>query len=382
MRDANEVISIFTDIKADPVKYLQSLKDVSGKKIIGCMPMYLPEEMIYASGMHPTYVPGRAERITLGSKHLQQFFCGYARAVVDAALKGDLDFLDGMLFQDTCHTLRPVFDIIAANHPYSFMRRINMPVVLSRPQAKPFFTQELRLLKRDLEGFAGKEISEKELKEAIYVYNENRELLKKIYTLRRSRPELIRAREMVSIVFASMIMPKTDHNLLLRKLLASISERTPPLKDQRIRVVLTGSLCEEPLDYLLDLIEELGGIVVDDDLFTGSRYFLNTVPLLTDPVESLVSAYINMGLPCPTRINGNRKLGKYVLDLARRSKADAIIIVMVKFCEAHDYAYPQMKQFFEEAKMPHLVLKTQHESTSIEQIKTRLQAFFELQRGR
>jgi benzoyl-CoA reductase/2-hydroxyglutaryl-CoA dehydratase subunit BcrC/BadD/HgdB len=141
---------------------------------------------------------------------------------------------------------------------------------------------------------------------------------------------------------------------------------------------LTGSLCESPPERLLELVESVGGLVVDDDLYVGSRYFLNLVPDAANPLEALADAYLNMVCPCPTRIYPRLALGDYLVEKAARAGAKGIVVLIVKYCEAHNYTYPHMRRRFEAAGIPHLKIETEHETVALEQAKTRLQAFVEM----
>jgi benzoyl-CoA reductase subunit C len=379
-REAGNILNGLNNLVKDPYGGLNEWKAVHKKKIIACMPMQIPEEIIHAAGALPVVIPESREPITIASKHIQNFFCGYARSVIDVVLKGKLDFLDGMVFQDTCHTMRPIFDIINANHPFPYMQRIFMPLALQKSQAKPFLLGELKRFKTNVEKFIECEISDEALQNSIDTYNENRGLMAGLYDIRRDRPEIMTAREIVTINMAGMLMPKEEHSALLKTLVPALRERKPPIDnaDDRTRLVMTGSLCEAPPDELLDLTEQLGGIVVDDDLYTGSRYFLTKVSLCEDPVEGLADAYLQMVSPCPTRIYPKLELGPYLVNIVKKANAKGLIIVMVKFCEAHDYTYPHMRRHLDAAGIPYLMIKTEHGTTSVEQLKTRLQAFLEI----
>jgi benzoyl-CoA reductase subunit C len=383
-KEAENILSVFRKLVKDPYDGLSEWKTKRKKRIVACMPMQIPEEIVHAAGALPIVIPEGKEPVTLASKHLQNFFCGYARSVIDVTLKRKLDFLDGMVFQDTCHTMRPIFDIINANHRFAYMQRIFMPLALQKPQAKPFLLEELKRFKTSMERFMDCEISKQALQNSIDIYNENKELMAHLYDLRRDRPEIMTAREMVTVNVASMLMPKEEHSALLKILIPALDEKNPPVEnaEDRIRLVISGSLCEAPPDELLDLTEELGGIVVDDDLYTGSRYFLTKIPLSQDPIEALADAYLRMVSPCPTRIYPKLELGPYLVNMVKRASAKGLIIVMVKFCEAHDYTYPHMRRHLDPAGVPYLMIKTEHGTTSVEQLKTRLQAFLEIVGGR
>jgi benzoyl-CoA reductase subunit C len=381
---ADDILNTVREIAGNPFKTLRNWKESNGRKIIGCMPMQIPEEIIHAAGALPVVMPEGDEPVTAASKHIQYFFCGYARSVIDVVLKGKLDCLDGLVTQDTCHTMRPLFDIIEANRPFHYMRRVFMPVALAKKQAKPFLLGELERFKASVGDFVGKEIDDEALRMSVDIYNENRDLMTRLYDLRRQRPGLLTLREMLDVTLAGMLMPKEDHNDLLRRLLSALADRNPPIPDvnKRVRLVLTGSLCEAPPVELLALTEDLGGIVVDDDLYTGSRYFLTRVPSLPNPIEALAEAYLHMTAPCPTRIYPEMRLGPYLVDRVKRAQAKGLIIILVKYCEAHDYTYPHMRRHLDPAGIPYLMIKTEHETSSVEQMKTRLQAFFEIIRGR
>jgi benzoyl-CoA reductase/2-hydroxyglutaryl-CoA dehydratase subunit BcrC/BadD/HgdB len=208
--------------------------------------------------------------------------------------------------------------------------------------------------------------------------------MKRLYDLRQQTPEVITAKEMLAVTVASMLMPKEEHSELLKKLIPVLNKRKPPIGDvkNKVRLVLTGSLCEPPSADFLDHVEEMGGIVVEDDLYTGSRYFLSKGPTLQNPIEALAEAYLQMVSPCPTRIYSELKLGQYLVNMVKRVNAKGIIIFLVKFCEAHDYTYPHMRRHLDPARIPYLMVKTEHETTSVEQTETRLQAFLEMVRGR
>ena len=58
-------------------------------------------------------------------------------------------------------------------------------------------------------------------------------------------------------------------------------------RDDRVRVHLSAHLCHAPKGELLDLIEDSGAIVVDDDLFDGRRYVSTDVAETGDPIEAI-----------------------------------------------------------------------------------------------
>ena len=83
-------------------------------------------------------------------------------------------------------------------------------------------------------------------------------------------------------------------------------------------------------------------------------------------------------MPCPTRVDQNADWETYLLDAMAKSKADGMIVLMAKFCEPHMYYYPEIKEAFEAKGVPHLLIETEHETTALEGIRTRVETFLEI----
>ena len=64
--------------------------------------------------------------------------------------------------------------------------------------------------------------------------------------------------------------------------------------------MISGSFCDIPEVDILDMVEDLGAIVVDDDLYVGRRYFQTLVNEQEEPLSALVRRYIE-DVPCPTK---------------------------------------------------------------------------------
>ena len=67
-------------------------------------------------------------------------------------------------------------------------------------------------------------------------------------------------------------------------------------------------------------------------------------------------------MPCPTRLDPKTDWDGWLLDKARASGAQGLIVLLAKFCEPHYFYYPRIKKTFESAGFPHLLLETEHET--------------------
>ena len=153
---------------------------------------------------------------------------------------------------------------------------------------------------------------------------------------------------------------------------------------ERLRVFLSGHLCHAPKPAVLDLFEQCGCTVVDDDLYHGFRFIFADVAETGSPIEALSSWYLERSkkVPCPTRAVKGLDWEQYLLTAVERSRAQGLIILMAKFCEPHMFFYPEIKEAFEKHGIPHLLVETEHEGMALESLKTRVEAFVEIAKRR
>ncbi len=239
---------------SDPFRALSQWKRANDSKIIGCAPMHFPEELVHAAGMLPVVLWEDEERISEGDAHVQPFFCGFVRSIVDSAVKGKLSFLDGIVFPDVCLQLRNIPRIIQMNGGPPFIRSLFTPPVLSKRSSRAYFIEEMENFRSDLEAFGGRPVTESDINDSIALYNKNRSLLRELSRLRTEKPGVVGLAEMLRAVVSGMRMPKEQHNQLLDKLVPEIGQRESVTLDG-VRLVISGGMCQAPKMAVLDLIE-------------------------------------------------------------------------------------------------------------------------------
>ena len=366
-------------VAAGPYQRAREWKEATGGKVVGCCPMHFPEELVVAAGMLPIVLQESDEPVTEGYAHLYPFFCGFTRSAVDVAVKGKLSLFDAFIFPDTCLQVRALAHIFRKNLPKTRVEFIQFPTDLRGPHTREEMTTRLDKMVSTLENLAGQTISRSSLNQAIELFNQDRAVLRQLYDLRRERPGLLRAQEVMGVVKASMLMPREEHLGLTQELVKELAAKKPA-RGTKVRLMVSGHLCQAPKVDLLDLIEDLGGEVVEDDLYTGYRYIATDAQRDGNPIGALADKYIDMVVPCPTRSDPVNDWRDYMLKAVKKSGAQGVVSFLVKFCEPHIFFYPDLRVALAEAGIPHLLLETEHEVVSLEGAKTRLQAFMEMLR--
>jgi bzd-type benzoyl-CoA reductase N subunit len=363
----------FRNIVKNRTAYLRDLKQGTGKRIFGYFCTYAPEELLHAAGIHSVRLFGGADDITQADTLIQSFVCPFVRGVLDMALRGGYDYLDGIVHAYTCDATCGLFGIWQRNIKTDFAYTFSPPYFDSDSSLQ-YMVRELAKLKQALEKFTGSPISDDDLLRSIEVINNKRRVLKRLYAIRASNPSPIAGSDTLDVVLAGSLMAPEQFvdavESLIPRLLAPMACGRDPH-----RVYISGSELHD--QDILKVIEEAGAAVVGDDLCTGSRNFHDLVEVSGDPLGALARRYIGRS-PCPSRLPVRRRL-QFILDGIRESRAESLIFIVQKFCDPHLAEQPLLSAWLKESGIPNMVIETEHRvGPSREQIRTRVQGFLEM----
>ncbi len=354
-----------------------------GKKIIGYFCCYPPLELLTASNMVPYRITGSVrEPVTVADAYMEIIVCPYVRSSFDLAMKGRYDFLDGFVFPHTCDAVDRMRNVWKYYLKPAYFHYINVPHMV-HPPSYDFFKTELVAFKRSIEEFSGRGISLASLREAIDLHNENRSLVRQLYELRKKDPPLLSGTEMTEIIVAAMSIPIGECNDMVRRVIDEVHNRRHPPQGRGARVLVYGSEIDN-IDFI-QLIEECGANVVIDDLCLGTRYYWYDVERTADPLDGLVARYLDK-IPCPrtykdfpgtTSADLDNRFG-HILKFARDFNVNGAILYILRFCDAHEFDAPDVRDYLLEAGLKVLHLEDDYSVGSIMQLRTRIQAFLEM----
>jgi benzoyl-CoA reductase/2-hydroxyglutaryl-CoA dehydratase subunit BcrC/BadD/HgdB len=300
--------------------------------------------------------------------------CHPVQGNFDQALRGEMDYVDGLVFADICEQAKRASSLWRLYHTVPYRFNFLFPHVLNSPAASQYMLKELGRFKRSLEGFSEREITAAALGQSIALYNRTRQLLAQLYQRRRQAPGSFTVAEVAQVMAAAQTMPKEEFNPLLESYLAS--KDTSAGADDRVPLLVACNQCEDLEPGMAEVVDAAGALVVDDDLYPGYRYFAITVPQDGDPMEALAQAHFSTP-PCPTRHTPPHDWGQHMIDRARSSGAKGVVLLLQQFCEIHYFEYPLVKDRFAQEGVPLLLLETDH-SGAAARVKTRPEAFLEM----
>lgn len=366
----NEFTDFVRGVSQDPVGQIKGYVG-QGRKVVGYMCSYVPEELLYAAGLLPVRLLGRASQISKADKHLQSYCCSHVRGFLEDFLNGDYKDLSGVLFANTCDTMQGFYDIFKLNFPDVFVQNLNFPNRLDTESAFKFASDGLKIFKDGIEKFTGAKILPDALKDAVEVYNKNRELMGKLYDIHAKNPDAFPSAVLLQATLASMFMDKRDMNPKLEEFVKVAAAAPGPAKARK-KIILVGSVNTNVDVY--NLLDEFGATVADDDLCTGRRYFEGLVESPTE--EGVLKRYFERN-NCACKHKSNTSRGDYVLKMVKDREASGVIFLLLKFCDPHAFDYPYMKNMLEKAGVRNHLVEFEMTSENSGQMRTKIQAFAE-----
>ena len=235
------IVKEFSAVAANPKGQLKAYKD-AGKKCIGVMPYYAPEELVYAAGMMPFGMWGsNSKTIQRAKEYCATFYCTIAQLDLEMLLDGTMDLLDGVITPTICDTLRPM----SQNIRVAMSEKLPC-IFLAHPQnrfadfGKQFCMDQYDHVKGELEKIAGHEIKSEDIAAAIKVYNKSRAARREFVKLASEHCDVIDPIMRSAVLKAAWFMDKAEYTEKLNALNAEL-KALPAAKWNGVKVVTSGA---------------------------------------------------------------------------------------------------------------------------------------------
>ena len=332
--------------------------------LVGYLPIYFPREIIHAANGLPVGLLGAGDRkqIIKGDAYYQSYICHLPRGIIEMVLDTNLHDFDGFLFPAICDCVRNLSGMFKILKKGKFQQYVDYPQNFDTNIGGIFYRQELETVMNEMFKINGVRIDAEKLNRAISLYNQNRRLIDTIYSIRQQFPWRLSAVETYYILRAGLTMTVEMHNEILEQIIEQISEERGVPMDN-IRVVVSGSFCEQPPIGLIKSIEMAGCYIIDDDFMLGSRWIQGDIPAHTsDPLGELTNAYINQSTFSSAYYDVGNPKGKRLVELVRKRNADGVVFCAASFCDPALLDRPEMQKECDAAEIPHINFQF-HENT-------------------
>jgi benzoyl-CoA reductase subunit C len=344
-----------------------------GGRVLGHFQVYFPEELAHAAGMLPVKVRGAQVERREADSRFGSYICSILRTSLELAMSGRLE-VDMFVTHPICDAARNLAGIWERNLPTP-AQILYLPQNPNSAFAVDYLAEEYRRVLGDIEGIAGTVVTDEALRASIAVYNENRRLLRELYAIKRATPWLLPVDEAYVLVAVGALIPREEHNELLRAVLPRLRERAGRPQD-RMRVVFEGGFCEQPPLDLLHAIAQFV-YVVDDDLLIGLRWITSDIDGVGDPVRALASAYLEQSSYSPVQHDLRKPKEAMLLERIRGADAQAAIIAAAKMCEPGLDEQVAYAHALDEAGVPYFVTEFEEQMTGFDHLQIQLETFVE-----
>ncbi|MEM0350197.1 MAG: 2-hydroxyacyl-CoA dehydratase [Archaeoglobaceae archaeon] len=320
---------------------------------IGYFCSFTPREIIHSAGFLPYRIFATKKPIALASAYIQSYSCSQVRGALEVILNGE-DF-QGFVVTRSCDTLMRLTDIL--EFLGKKVHNIEFPTKIGNLD---YYVRELRDFIEVMEKWGG-EVSFEGLIESIKLYRELEEKIMRLFEIDADYELAIKAQQME----VEKAIDLVDKRLRCAK------------KRDGKKILITGSVCPYPEVYE---IFRKAGFVLKDDLCTGRRAFEFDYPNfelrdMDSALKYLAEKYFKKA-PCPTKHYDDDYRFRYLLKLAE--DCEAVVFMLVKFCEPHFFDFPQLKEKLEEIGKKVVLIELEFPISSYEQIRTRAEALKEV----
>ena len=369
------MIKEFADIAANPKAQLNKYK-AEGKKCIGVLPYYAPEELVEAAGMVPFGMWGSNKKtIARAKEYCATFYCTIAQLALEMLLDGTMDQLDGIITPTICDTLRPM------SQNFRVAMKDKLPCIfLAHPQNRfapwglQFCIDQYTNVRNELNAIAGREMTDEDIRAAIVLYNKARAARREFVKLANEHCDVITATKRSAVLKAAWFMTKAEYTEKLVALNAELAA-LPVCEWKGVKVVTSGIICDNP--ELLKIFDDNNIAIAADDVAHETRAFRVDAKEEGDPMMALAQQFADQDyevLLYDPQSSKNRR-GEFVANMVKESGAQGLILFMQQFCDPEEMEYPYLKKALDEAGIPHIKLGVDQQMRDFGQAATAIQAF-------
>lgn len=346
-----------------------------GKKVVGCFPPFVPEELVHACGMVPMGLWGGQTELRHAKEYLPAFACSLMQADMEFAASGVYAGMSAVIIPALCDTLR----CMTQNWRFGVKEIPMIPVVYPQNRANPagmeFLVSEYEQVLYLLYAYTGQMMKDRKLRETIEIYNAHNAVMREFSELAGEHPELITPLIRHRVMKSAWFFEKGEHTDIVREINASL-RALPKQEFSGKKVVLTGILCEP--EEIFRMLKDCDIAIVADDLLQESMQYACDIDLVKGRELQCCAEQWAKRSGCMLIYEPGKPRGRRLAQLCRDTGADGVISCLVKFCDPDEYDQPWLKKDLEEEGYPFLQIEVDQLRTGDEQLRTRIETFRDL----
>jgi benzoyl-CoA reductase/2-hydroxyglutaryl-CoA dehydratase subunit BcrC/BadD/HgdB len=368
---------------------VQELLDAreAGRTVVGSFCVFVPEELILATGGVAVGLCTGAEFGTEAAEQLvPRTTCALIKSAFGLTLEKVCPYVpacDLVVGENTCDGKKKSFETYAGL--VQRFHAMDMPQTKSA-EGRSVLAAEYRRFGAVLEELSGKALEADALREAIETVNAKRAAMHRLASLRRARPAPISGLDALlanQVYFYDDPARFTAAVQTLCDELEQRVERGEGVADAKTpRVLISGCPMAVPNWKLPSIVEAAGAVIVGEESCVGERGTQHLVAADGTDVDALIEAIVDryFQIDCAIFTPNPSRLA-HVQEMAESTGADGVIHYALQFCTPYQMEAVSIERSVEAAGRPVLALDTEYGSGDVGQIQTRVEAFLEQIRG-
>ncbi len=371
MSDIRKNLDALKEVAENPRKQLDKVL-AEGKKAIGVVPYYAPEEIAYAAGMIPFGMWGAETQVSASKSYFPAFYCSIIHTVLDLGIRGEYNGLSAVMIPLTCDTLKG----LGTNWSYGLKGAIPVIDVAYAQNRKilggiDFTTSQFKKIRNQLQEVAGVLISDKAVAEAIKVYDENRAVCLEFTKLAASHSKTVSLIDRAMVLKARFFMDKKAHTAAVKEINAQLAAM-PEEKITGKKIVTTGIIADSP--ELLKILQDFGFVIVADQITHESVDLRQETPADFDPFRAMALRLAHIE-GTSVLYEPEKFRGKQLVEIAKEAGADGVLWILTKFCDPEEFDFVPCKKALDEADIPNLLVEIDQQMVNYEQVRTAIETF-------
>ena len=379
--DLPKMFDDFNEARRNSFVKVKEYKD-AGANIVGTFCAFTPKEIIYAANAYPISLCGMSdETIQDAERDLPKNLCPLIKSSYGFAITDKCPFTyfsDLIVGETTCDGKKKMYEYLGEIKPIHVMQ---LPQAIDREHAYAVWKNELNILKERLEEQFKIKITDEDLKSAIESCNEERIVLKELYSLGKMCPPPITGMEIYTILNGSAFtFDKEEQNKNIRNMIVGLKNEyekgVRKVSENAPRILITGCPIGGVANKVIKLIEDSGAVVVCYENCTGIKEKIRLVDNTKDPMDALTEKYLNVG--CSVMAPNDNRID-LMSELIDEYRVDGVIDVILQACHTYNVETRRVKDFVTKKNgKPYMSIETDYSQSDEGQLKTRIAAFIEM----
>ena len=370
---------------ADPSQRAEELRAFkeSGGKVVGSLCYFAPAEVPAAFGAVPVRLcSGMYEAVHPANDLLGDAgLCPLVKSTLGLKMSGAsklMELCDLLIVPTPCDAKLKLGEIL---QDMTEVHMMNLPAVKTTEAGRAAWVEEIRGLVRRLEAKFCTRLKPQRLKSAIQTYQRGQAAWRLFTEARKGGGIWGRDALLAAQLSFHDDMPRWTENV--ERLASELGGRRP-VAPEAARVMLGGSPIIWPNWKVPLLIEESGGMIIADELCSGSRTMHDAVVVEEWTLDGMLTALADrylMPCTCPS-FTPNLEREQNLLRRLRDFGAEGVVFHVLRGCHLNSLDATKADRMLRREHIPMLKVESEYDEGDLEQVRTRIEAFMEMLKAR